>query len=836
MSNSFFKTSRIILKYSFKRMINKFGYVQSKGNKKNKSRKAVGKKKNTVTILVTFLMVIGMPLIIFNFLNNFNNQLVKLNNFQELVENQLIPSKSYFPIDYAKEKKITPKVKKEDLLSREDFKKQIHKEFLRMHKQFNFDLEKAYLRYEATGQTPFAHVDDFTFSPLSIGSPYMFILSLGFGFCIFYSLFTNIGLNNKDLGAMDKYLEWLSSMPIKINHLYLIRIFENSFANGINLVLLLPVTVSMYVVVRGVTWIPFAVLVWLFAVIAIGSMKVLFELYFQHYGGLGKAKVFQALSNILGVVFLFAVYLASMKIDILQSVFTIVGPYKSIIQYIPLFHLPYLSDSLGELISLFILAFFSGGLMVLTYFLSYQASRKGLISQTTSNIGTRKKTSGEVIKLVPSRFDPYVQLELKMLLRNKQILITTIGLPLLLFTYYYFIFDFESKSLMSPVNVTLTAFALSSYLYLFTNYKFVQREGLALWFILVMPIDPTRYFFKKVFLWSSFSFAYVFFLLGYYCFSGGELSLLFLVNAIAVLIGVGLFGSLSTSIGLLGSDPLKTNESDMVNVGYAYLYMLFCSMYASGLYIESYYTKFAIITVIAGITVAIKSKVRRRLEYFLDPVAVDSKLGMFEGLLFIAIYFFIQTVTQLIVLLSGEKDVDPMLGSFIGSGVLILVLLINIRYYPEMKKVFIDLFPQKVFQSPLLKPLVLSFSCIAFAGIYLLVIKELNLFNIEQSLQLSQELSWRVIIFVVLIAPFTEEILFRRVLFHTMLKEYKPVVAILFSSLLFGFVHPLLSFIPVFILGCATAYTYYKTKNIYASILVHSVYNAGAIGLNVLLH
>jgi uncharacterized protein len=79
---------------------------------------------------------------------------------------------------------------------------------------------------------------------------------------------------------------------------------------------------------------------------------------------------------------------------------------------------------------------------------------------------------------------------------------------------------------------------------------------------------------------------------------------------------------------------------------------------------------------------------------------------------------------------------------------------------------------------------------------------------------------------IVIAAPILEELLFRGIVLHGLLKRYSPVRSIIISSMLFGIVHlnPW-QFIPAFILGILSGWVYSRTGKLTLSILIHMVNN-----------
>ena len=83
---------------------------------------------------------------------------------------------------------------------------------------------------------------------------------------------------------------------------------------------------------------------------------------------------------------------------------------------------------------------------------------------------------------------------------------------------------------------------------------------------------------------------------------------------------------------------------------------------------------------------------------------------------------------------------------------------------------------------------------------------------------------------IIFLAPLAEELIFRKTLFH--LINYKWIY-ILLSGFIFGGLHiigtdslsSVLYIIPYSVLGIAFAYLYYKTRNIFPSIIMHAIHN-----------
>lgn len=87
----------------------------------------------------------------------------------------------------------------------------------------------------------------------------------------------------------------------------------------------------------------------------------------------------------------------------------------------------------------------------------------------------------------------------------------------------------------------------------------------------------------------------------------------------------------------------------------------------------------------------------------------------------------------------------------------------------------------------------------------------------------------------IVLAPLTEELLFRGCLYRFLKSKLPLVFALLLSGVLFALVHfNLLSLLPLFFLGVILAYAYERTGSIKVPILIHGIFNANTIMLIVL--
>lgn len=87
-----------------------------------------------------------------------------------------------------------------------------------------------------------------------------------------------------------------------------------------------------------------------------------------------------------------------------------------------------------------------------------------------------------------------------------------------------------------------------------------------------------------------------------------------------------------------------------------------------------------------------------------------------------------------------------------------------------------------------------------------------------------------IILFGIIVAPITEEIIFRAGIYRFLKGKLNELLALTISSLLFAWVHHnLLSFLPLFLLGLLLGRSYEKTGSIVTPIVFHGLFNANSL-------
>ena len=200
----------------------------------------------------------------------------------------------------------------------------------------------------------------------------------------------------------------------------------------------------------------------------------------------------------------------------------------------------------------------------------------------------------------------------------------------------------------------------------------------------------------------------------------------------------------------------------------------------------------------------------------------------------VVLYIFIQTVVDFpLALIDYYRDSEllynPIKKIFLGVGSVLFILWYGYRRTGNSLK---DVFPLKKFNL-----LLILFLFLFFAGIqqWLNVVNrsiELILPPPSWFLEMFDKIFendfgfWGAFMKVVIIAPVVEELIFRGVIMHGLMRNYSRGTAIFFSGLLFALFHlnPW-QFPATFILGLLLGWIMIRTRNILLCIAGHGINN-----------
>lgn len=217
-------------------------------------------------------------------------------------------------------------------------------------------------------------------------------------------------------------------------------------------------------------------------------------------------------------------------------------------------------------------------------------------------------------------------------------------------------------------------------------------------------------------------------------------------------------------------------------------------------------------------------------------------------LLVLAIQFVVSAVAGMVVgfiyaftSISGGNEVDFIqIQNFIGSSMNIIFTITNVIItatfliiYKVRKKSFKEeLQFRKTKNINIITAVILGLSIWLFDSGVLSIIQEAGLLaehfaTMEETLSpITQGNMFIVIISVGIIGPFVEELIFRGLIYKTLIKKFSVLWTIIIQAILFGLFHfNLIQSAYATLMGILLGYAVYKTKSIWPAVLMHIVNN-----------
>lgn len=200
----------------------------------------------------------------------------------------------------------------------------------------------------------------------------------------------------------------------------------------------------------------------------------------------------------------------------------------------------------------------------------------------------------------------------------------------------------------------------------------------------------------------------------------------------------------------------------------------------------------------------------------------------------VVLYIFIQALVDFpLAMIDYYKDTEylynPVKKILIGVGSVVFILWYGFR---KTGNPFTEVFPGRRF-SPWLPLLLILFFLgiqqwltVVNAGVEKLIPAPVWFWEMFSKIFENDFGFWGAFMKVVILAPLVEELIFRGVIMHGLMRNYRPGKAIFFSGLLFALFHlnPW-QFPATFALGLILGWLMIRTRNIYLCIAGHAINN-----------
>ncbi|MBI5489629.1 MAG: CPBP family intramembrane metalloprotease [Deltaproteobacteria bacterium] len=425
--------------------------------------------------------------------------------------------------------------------------------------------------------------------------------------------------------------------------------------------------------------------------------------------------------------------------------------------------------------------------------------------------------------------------ELRLLARDRAFLVQTLILPLLI-VGMQFVLNSRAGSATAvfgaPQHLAAVAFGAAAYMLMFSAFQTLNAEGPALWLMFSFPRPLDAMVRDKARLWGAIATSIAAAVLVIGAASAHAPVASTVLPAAIVLVGIPIYATIATSLGVFACNPLATDVRRRVRPDYLYLYMLLASFYAFAIYTSDLWQRVVLIVLSLLLALALWQKAKDRLPLLLDPGAVaPSEVSLSDGLIAAMLFFVLQGVVAVMALSAGAApDASLALLVFTLAGALTWALVRYVMW--RHKTTGVPAFFGAGAGRAVLWGLAAGAGAVLAGLAYLWILPRTPWFPRDAAplLRVAPGIDPALAVLAVAGAPIFEEWIFRGLVFGGLRRSFGPWRAALASAAIFAVMHPPLAVVPVFVVGLCAAAAYQRGGMLLAPVLVHALYNGAMIG------
>ncbi|MEF2269630.1 type II CAAX endopeptidase family protein [Janthinobacterium sp. LS2A] len=414
--------------------------------------------------------------------------------------------------------------------------------------------------------------------------------------------------------------------------------------------------------------------------------------------------------------------------------------------------------------------------------------------------------------------------ELTLLLRDRNFLVQTLLLPLLILGGQA-VFSGQARDLhellSSPALLASTGFFLGTYVLMMSAFQTLNKEGGALWLLYTFPVSVEQALRQKAQLWAALALLYPLILFGaalaWQDAWRWEMAGLMLL----ALAGIPLYSLIAVALGVFASDPLATEATSKIRPAYTYLYLLLTGLYIAALAAGSLAQQLAFVVLTAALAVALWQKARDEIPYLLDPAASPpARVSASDGLIAAMLFFTLQTLALLLLKGKVAEPLAQVAIAFGGAGALTYALVRLVYWRSKTAGVPRMATGRQPWRWGSAGALVATLFGLGYVALLPPPSSPL--------MHLNGNGLW-LLALGVLAAPLCEEFIFRGLLQGGLRRSLPAWQAVTVAAALFAIVHPPAAMLPAFALGLCTGIAYERSGALLAPMLVHAGYNAALL-------
>ena len=386
----------------------------------------------------------------------------------------------------------------------------------------------------------------------------------------------------------------------------------------------------------------------------------------------------------------------------------------------------------------------------------------------------------------------------------------------------------------NPNVLASVAFGLAAYSLSMSAFQTLNTEGHALWLLYTFPRSIDGVLRDKAKLWGVLTLAYPLALFAVGAVMVPALDWQFFGAMLTALLGIPIYAFIAVALGVFGSNPLEQQQNQKVKPAYVYLYMSLSGLYIYAVVTPNLAQRLIFMTLTLLLAFALWQKARDQLPYLLDPDASPPpRVSLSDGLIAAMVFFVIQAIAGLIAMkaIGGGRmtGAAALIAFSIGGG---LTYLLMRWVYARAKTENVP----RILGAPSRPLLGVAGGVITglVAAGYLFAIDSAGLLTAHDR-SVFVHLGWWALPLGLVAAPLFEEFIFRGLIFGGLRRSFGVWPATLASAAVFAIMHPAISMLPVFLMGGARPWFMSGRAACWRPCCCTRLYNACAIGAQMLL-
>lgn len=419
--------------------------------------------------------------------------------------------------------------------------------------------------------------------------------------------------------------------------------------------------------------------------------------------------------------------------------------------------------------------------------------------------------------------------DLLMLQRDRNFFVQTLVVPSL-FIGMQMILN-PGMRVVAESTVALMAYGIGTYAVMAGGFQVLGAEGRALWMLYALPHTLGSMLRTKAQLWATVAVGFSLLALLIAALplrSAAEIGPLILDGAF---VGAGTWcvAHIAAAISILGTRPEADHVPREPKGRYVYLFFVLAGTYAFSLRSSDLAIRIPGLLVFATLSLSIWQRACDRLPWLLDPRSeLRRDIGLYDGAVALVWFFILQAVIVLIAIASTLGfNLTHVFFAFSLAGAISLTVS---WFLMSMRGVDVPLALGLVRPAgegrgrAMLKGATLGLAAGAIGIAYIHLMREIDAFEFTPHPP-TQAGHLVLVLLAVVAAPIVEECLFRGMIFSGLRRAFPFPAALLWSTALFAAVHPMQSWLPVFLMGAAAAWIFHRSRYLPAAMATHAIYN-----------